>query len=252
MKIKLNYTEFRKVIRSLSVYSEKGRSDTINAKIKWSINEDIRIFGYQQPDYQTRLTAIKLNQKGSRISNRDCPDFLTEVPNIRGLGTAVGNKKITIDMEAENDYLTIHTDDFRYNVEKIRGSPDLHIVKNYLPMNDVKIQASIPISRFKKFVHNAQTGPLRLYISNDSIKFVSKNELEEDSWDITKFASTQPNNKYKEYLYDIYLLGEILKKFPQKNKIKLFVNDNLIRLQYEIGDNFGQINYYQRGRDNTT
>jgi len=220
--------------------------------VKWKIDDNVRIFGYQQPDYQTRLTVIRLNEDSVPVPCNDHPDFLIEAPTTRGMGTATGGKEMVIETEPGQDHLIIHTDDFSYNIKKSWGTRDLHIEKHYLPMDKIKITGSILKDRLQKYVQLAPSGPLRLIISNDVVKFVSKTDIEKASLDITDHVTIHSNNSSNEYLYDIHLLSEILKKLPMNKEIELFVNDDLIRLRYEIGDNLGHINYYQQGQADTS
>lgn len=245
MNIIIDFTSFRRMIRPLSVYSEKSRSGEFDPKVKWAIGEDIRIFGYQQPDYQTRLTEIRLYRKNSPVLSNDYPGILTEVPMIRGMGTATNGDKLIIKIEPGQDYQTIRTDDFRYDFEAGEGNPDMHIEEYYLPMNQIKVRATVTSNKLKNYVYLAPSGPLRLKISNDAVKFVSKTDLEKASLDITNYA-TYSENDVIEYLYDLNCLSETLKKFPRNKKIEMFANDNLIRLKYNIGDDIGHVNYYQQ------
>ena len=245
MNIKIDFTSFRRMIRPLSVYSEKSRSGDFNPKVKWAIGEDIRIFGYQQPDHQTRLTEIRLYGKNSPVLSNDYPGILTEVPMIRGMGTATDGDKLIIKIEPGQDYQTICTDNFRYDFEAGEGNPDMHIEEYYLPMNQIKVRATISSNELKKYVYLAPSGPLRLKISNDAVKFVSRTDLEKASLDITNYVTYSENDDI-EYLYDLSCLSETLKKFPSNKKIKLCANNNLIRLKYNIGDDIGHVNYYQQ------
>lgn len=119
-------------------------------------------------------------------------------------------------------------------------------------MNSIKISGSISGDIFQKFVHNVLSGPLRLKISNDMVKFVSSSHLSMGSFDITDSVTVHPNNITEEYFYDNYLLSEILDKFPRNKQIELSINEDLIRLRCTVGDNLGWINYYQRGRVDTS
>jgi len=252
MNFRLNFTPFRRMIRPLSLYLEKTRSEDPDVKVKWVIGEDIRIFGYQQPDYQTRLTDIKLNKSSTPVLNGDYPDFLTEVPTTRGMGTAIGGDEIVIEVGPGQDYLTIRTDDFRYNIRKSWETRDLHLEESYLPMKQIKIRGSVLATALQNYVRVAPSGPLRLKISNDTVKFVSKTDNDKAVLDITNYVTNYSNNEENEYLYNLYLLSEELQKFPRKDQIELFVNDKLIRFRYEIGDNLGYINYYQQGKVDTS
>jgi len=220
MIIKIDFSSFRQMIRPLSVYSEKSRSGEFNPKIKWAIGEDIRIFGYQQPDHQTRLTEIRLYRKNSAVLSNDYPGILTEVPIIRGMGTATGGDKLVIKIEPGQDYQTIRTDDFRYDFEAGEGNPDMHIEQHYLPMNQIKVRATILSNKLKNYVYLAPSGPLRLKISNDAVKFVSRTDLEKASLNITNYVAYSENDII-EYLYDLSCLSEILKKFPRNKKNRI-------------------------------
>jgi hypothetical protein len=252
MNITLNFTPFRRMIRPLSLYSEKTRSDDLDAKIKWVISEDIQIYGYHQPDYQTRLTNVRLNKKAVPELSDEYPDFRTEVPTTRGMRTATGGDEIVIEIEPGQDDLTIHTDDFRYDIEKSWGTRDLHIEKRLLPMKQIKVKGSISKDKLQNYVHFAPSSPLRLIVGNDVVKLVSNTDQVKASLDISKHVTILSNNETGEYLYNVQLLSEILRKLPGNEQIELFVNNDLIRLRYEIGDNIGHINYYQQGKVNTS
>jgi len=252
MKISLNFTPFRRLIRPLSIYSETTRSKSLDSKVKWKIDENIHIFAYQQPRYQTRLTHIKLNESCVQTANNNNFEFLTEAPNTRGLGTATGGNKIVIETEPEQDYLLIRTDNLKYHIKKSKQTHDLDIEKNYLPMDEIKISGSILKDRLQKHVHISPSGPIRLNIKSNSAEFVSKTEIEEASLDITDNVTIHSENRSYEYSYDMYLLSEVLKKYPINKKINILVNDNLINLRYVIGDNLGTINYYQQGKIDTS
>lgn len=248
MNIDLNFTPFRRIIRPLTLYSETTRSGDLDGKIKWVITDTIQMFGYQQPDYQTRLTEIRLNENSVPVVSNDYPDFLIEAPTTRGMGTATGGEKMTIEIDPKKEYLTILTDDFTYNIKKSWGTRGLDIKKHLLPMENIKIKGSISGDRFQKYVHTALSGPLRLKISNDVVKFISSTHLSKGSFDITDSVTVLSNNIAGEYSYDIHLLSEILEKFPRNKQIELSINEDLIRLRCTVGDNVGRINYYQRGR----
>lgn len=252
MNIILNFSPFRRMIRPLSLYSEKTRSKDPDRKVKWVISEDIRIFGYQQPDYQSRLTEIRLDKKSVPPLSDDYLDFRTGVPTTRGMGTATGGDKVVIEIEPERDYLTMRTDDFRYNIKKSRRTRDMYIKKHYLPMDEIKIKGSILKDTLQDYIRLAPSGPLRLKISNDVVKFVSKTDHAKASLDITNHVTIHSSNEKNEYLYDLHLLSEILKKLPSNEEVELFVNNSLIKLQYEIGDGLGHINYYQQGKIDTS
>jgi len=252
MKIYLNYTPFRRLIRPLSLYSETTRSKSIDSKVKWEISENIHVFAYQQPRYQNRLTYIRINQSCVPMTSSNNFEFLTEAPNTRGLGTATGDNKIVIETEPEQDCLLIRTDNLKYYIKKSKQTHDLDIEKNYLPMNKIKISGSILKDKLQKYVHIAPSGPIRLKIKSDSVEFVSKTEIEKASLDITDNVTIHSKNRSYEYSYDMYLLSEILKKFPKNKKIRLLINDKLINLRYVIGDNLGTINYYQQGKIDTS
>jgi len=93
MKVTLNFTPFRRMIRPLSLYSETTRSKGPDGKVTWKIGRNIRIFGYRRPDHQVRLTVITLNPE--RISGlcNNHPEFSIKAPTTRGMGTAAGGKK---------------------------------------------------------------------------------------------------------------------------------------------------------------
>lgn len=251
MNVSLNYTPFRRLIRPLSLYSETTRSKSLDGKVKWKINNNIRIFGYQQPYYQTRLTEIRLNTSCVTVSSSDNFEFLTEAPNTRGLGTATGDNKIVIETEPEQDHLLIHTDNLEYNIKKSNETSGLDIEKNYLPMNEIKMMGPILKNKLQKYINIAPSGPIRLQIKNDMVKFVSE-DIERASLDITDNVTIHSKNDRYEYLYDMHLLSEILKKLPMNKEINLCVNDDLIKFRYEIGDNLGSINYYQQGKLDTS
>lgn len=252
MKVYLTPTSFRRMIRPLTLYPEKTRSDDEEAKVKWVISDGIQIFGYKQPDYQTRLTDIRLNKNRVSVLNNCYPDFRTEIPITRGIRTVTDGEEMSITTEPEQDNIIVSTDDFSYNIKKSRGSRDMYIKKQYLPMDEIKMSGSILKNKLQKYVYLAPSGPLRLKISNNLAEFVSKKDIEKASLDITDRVTIHSNNENREYLYDMNLLSEVLPKFPNNKQIDIFVNDNLIRLRYELENNLGHINYYQQGRVNAT
>lgn len=118
-------------------------------------------------------------------------------------------------------------------------------------MDEIKMSGSILKNKLQKCVYIAPSGPLRLKISNNLVEFVSKKDHEKVSLEITDQVTIHSNNENKEYSYNMKLLSEVLPKFPN-NQIDIFVNDDLIRLRYELKNNLGHVNYYQQGRVNAT
>lgn len=127
MNIRLSYTSFRNILRPLSVYSEKSRGKGIAAKIKWVCNENVRMYGYDSPNHQTRLSIVRLDSDTLGNSSKAHYDFLTEVPVVRGLSSIARKKKINIDTEAEQPDLRISTKNFRYNIKKGSKTQDMDI-----------------------------------------------------------------------------------------------------------------------------
>jgi len=253
MKISLNYTPFRRIIRPLSLYSETTRSVSLDGKIKWAISDKLRIYGYQQPDYQSRLTVVKLNECILPALCNDYFEFTTEAPETRGMGTVTGEDTIIVDTEPEGDYITIRTDNFTYNIKKSTTCRPLSINEDYLPMENIELKGTILKNHFQNFVQIAPRGPIRLIINNDVVTFVSETERNKASFDITDrvtIDSTDRNNDY--YYYDLHLFSEILKKLPNGKQIEIAVNEDLIKFRYELEDNLGHVNYYQQGHIDTS
>jgi hypothetical protein len=192
---------------------------------------------------------VRLDEKSVPELIDEYTDIRTEVPTTRGLGTATGGDKIGIKIDPGGDDLMIHnTDDFRYNIQKSRVTRDLHIKRFYLPMKNVKLSGSISKNKLQNYIYLAPGGPLRLKIGTDIVRFVSKTDSEKASLDVTNQVTIHSSNENSVHLYDLRLLFDILKKFPNDEQIELFVNDDLIRLRYEIGNNLGYVNYYQQGK----
>lgn len=251
MKVCLNPTSFRRMIRPLTLYPENTRSDDKEPKMKWVISDGIRIFGYKQPDYQTRLTDIRLNKNSVSVLNNSYPDFRTEVPTTTGIGTVTDGDEMAIATEPEQDDIIVSSDDFSYNIQKSWGAKNMYINKRYLPMDEIKMSGSILKNKLQKCVYIAPSGPLKLKIRNNLVEFVSKKDLEKASLEITDQVTIHSKDENKEYSYNMNLLSEVLPKFPN-NQIDIFVNDDLIRLRYELKNNLGHVNYYQQGRVNAT
>lgn len=252
MKINLEFTPFRRMIRPLSIYSEKSRSEGSAPKLKWQSDNELRIFGYPSMRNRIRLSLVRLNNKSILQGNVDAPDFLTGVPEISGMGTVSDGEKVVIETRPKQDYLTMYSNDFSYNIEKVRRLGDLKFEQYYLPMEQIKISASIQASIFKKFLRLARGGPLKLKISNESVEFLSKEMLGEWSGDCLTLDITNDSNVHTEqefeYKYNIYLMFEALRKFPSKGQIELFANGDIIQLRYSLNNDLGSVSYYQRGK----
>lgn len=245
MNVILNFTPFRRMIRALSIYSEKSRSDDLDGKVIWNLGDNIRIFGYQQPDYQTRLTDIRLNKNSISTTKNNHSDFRTEVPETWGMGTVTDGGELVIKIEPGQDYLTICTDNFRYGMKKSWETKEMHINKYYLPMDQIKIKGAILKNSLQNFARISPRGPLKLQIRENKVKFVTESERLNASFDITDHVNVYSSNENIDYHFDIELLSDILKKLPKNEEIEIYVNDDLIRLRYEIGDDIGHVNYYQ-------
>lgn len=247
MNIRLDFTPFRRMMRPLLLYSAKDRSSDANVRMKWIIGEDIQIRGYHHPDGQKRLTNIRLNTKNSPVVGGDSPEFFTEIPTINRMGIATGRDNIMIVDEPGQDYIKICTDDLRYKIAKIPADEEPTIAENYIPMENIELSGSISVNKLQKIAEIAPESPLRLKIRDNTVKFVSNDEMGEMTADLTDNVMIHSNNGCEDYLYNPSLLAETLKKFPRKEEIELFVNKDVIRLRYELGDGCGQINHYQRG-----
>jgi len=149
MNIRLSYTSFRNILRPLSVYSEKSRGKGIAAKIKWVCNENVRMYGYDSPNHQTRLSIVRLDSDTLGNSSKAHYDFLTEVPVVRGLSSIARKKKINIDTEAEQPDLRISTKNFRYNIKKGSKTQDMDIKNRYLPMEQIKAKSYSIVKYFE-------------------------------------------------------------------------------------------------------
>lgn len=254
MKISLAFTPFSRMFRPLSIYSEQSRAEGPATKVKWKVDDGIRIFGYDHSNFQTRLSVIRLDGKRFCEPLERHPDFSTEIPRIRGLSTATGGNDIQIETEPGQKHLTIGTDDFSYNIGKSLSAQHMGIRQHYLPMENLTLRGAISSSILKKYFHMARTkslrlkGPLRLKISDADVKFVTKGDDEKSVLNLTDNVTLYSNREKIEYTYELRLLVNIFKKLPSKERIELFANDDLIRFRFELGDNLGYVNYYQRGK----
>jgi hypothetical protein len=250
MIIKFEFTPFRRMMRPLSLYSAKNRSDDPNARLKWEVSEDIRILGYQQPDYQTRLTEIRLYRNNLPALSDDDHEFLTVLPTISGLGVVAGGDDIMIETEPGKNFLTLSANNFTYNCDKITNiqKERPQIKRYYLPMKNIKIRGSISTKKLQKLAYISPCGPLRLKICDNKVKFISNGERDRAFLDLTNDVTVNSDNINNDFLYDPYLITETLQKFPSNEQIELTVNENLIRFRYELGNRRGHINHYQRGK----
>jgi len=63
------------------------------------------------------------------VLNNGYPDFRTEIPITRGIGTVTDGNEMTIATEPEQDNVVVSTDDFNYNIKKV-GDQEICILKN--------------------------------------------------------------------------------------------------------------------------
>ncbi len=248
MEIKLTSTPLRRILKALSVYIEKNRADGITGNVKWEIKETIRIFGYQQPKPQIRLCVIQLNENRCSRLHENRRDFLTDVPSERGIKTAFAGGDILVTADSESDYFTIQNSKLDYNNKRIAGVPKMELRQRYLPMRQCKIKGDIPLRKLWRFFKLAPAGPVRLRIREDMTRFVSDADKNKCCLDLTEDVDTYLDNENFEYVYSLCLLREMMRKFPRDKQVKLFVNNDLIKLQYKLEDNVGHINYYQMSK----
>lgn len=253
MNISMNFTSFRRIIRPLAIYSERNRAENPATKVNWMIDESVQLVGYQSPKYQNRLSVIQFHGGGLSGDDYNYRDFSTKVPTTRGLGTATGGREFSIRTKPGQDGVLICSEDFTYKFKKYWNVKDMELSQHYLPMKQIKVCGTLSSMRLKKYIDIAPGGPLRLKIGkNNSIKFVTEGDTDKAFYDLTPHVTVCSDNRGIEYIFNFYLLSEIIEKFPIKKKIKLAVNDDLIRLRYDVGDDLATVSYYQRARIETS
>lgn len=246
MTTKLDLTSYRRMIRPLSVYSEMSRAEGIAGHIKWEIGEDIRLYGQDSPAIPTRLSVVRLNANVATGGNH--PDILTEVPKTRGLGASTDGRDVRIKINPEKDHITIQSDTLRYHMSKSIGAPDIVLKQQYLPMNDIKLKASIPSDTLRNYFQLAPSGPLTLKISEHTVKFVTKGVTTKAIFDLTRYLTSSPDREETEQVYNLYPLTEVICKFPSVGEIELLINENLIGFRYCFSNNVGSLHHYQRSK----
>lgn len=248
MRIELGVTSIRRIFRALSVYAEKNRAADPTVTVKWETKESLRIFGYDRPEAQVRLCEIRLDKSHCSDLGRNHPDFSTDIPNITGLVTAFDRKNTLITTKPEVDYLTIQDGSLNYNIEKVTGAPEMELRRHYLPIEKKTISGSIPLRKLWAFSKTAPAGPIKLRIRDGTVKLFSSGDTDKCRLDVTCDVSIHPEGEIPEYTYDLGLLRHIMERLPIYGQIELIVNEDLLKLRYELDDNIGYINYYQRSK----
>jgi len=246
MKVNLSYMSFRYLTQLLSIYSEKSRSDDSAFKTKWQTDERLQIFGYQSPYKQLRLSVIRVDDTHLDDINSDSRGFVTVVPTKRGLATATDRSDLTIVTEPAYDHVEIRTGNLSYHINKSSTQPEMSLVENFLPMERVKLRGSVDSSMLQKYVNLAPAGPLKLEITNETVRFISS-KSDRAVLDITDTTTVSLNNVDTQYKYGLRLISKAVKKFPSNKEIELYVNEDLIRFRCTLSDSI-ELNYYQRGR----
>lgn len=248
MIISLDYTPFRRMIRPLSIYSEKSRSSGTAPKIKWEVDENIRLYAYHAPNALSRLSVVRLNKKSFCPLNESYHNFLTETLPTRGLGSISGGDKIAIETNPGQDDLTVRVKGCIFNFDKERQTQDIKFKKYLLPMEQAQVRGKIPLNKLHNFLVLAPGGPLQLKIRNGTVKLVAEDMDNRAYFDITEYIVQYPDEDDIAYLYDLYIMLNIMRKFPWNGEIELLINGDLMRLRYELGDGLGHVSYFQRGK----
>lgn len=249
MNICVDFTEFRRMFLPLSVYQEKSRDKEIAAKVNWIFGGEFKLYGYDSPISQHRISIIHLNKSKFRGLNESHSSFSTKVPIKRSLGKIVDGNDIKIDTRPKKSKLRISTDNFTYNIAKQNITQRMEIERTYLPMKQIKAEATTSSDKLKKLVEHAPCGPLQLKIGDDNLKLFAEGHEEKISYDIPNSnVITCSTERVFNYTYDLGMFSRSIKRFPRNTKVIIILNDDLIKLQYKIGNDIGSVNYYQRCR----
>jgi hypothetical protein len=233
-------------MRPLSIYSEQTRNEGIAAEIKWELGENIRVYGYHSPYHQIRLSIIQLNN--NTVERENHPDFSTEVPKTRGLGTDTDGQELVITTNPRQHRMTIRNGDIAYNTVMSTGGEDMQLRQQYLPMEEIKLREHITSTKLQAYFQLAPTGPLKLKIDNNGARFITNATDEKATLHITNCPTFCPSHEESVYEYNLFSISEVIKKFPSKGEIEVIIDENLIGFQHTFSNNIGSIRHYERSK----
>lgn len=245
----MNTTPYRHLFRPMQVYRSKTTREHKPApEIRWIVGEDVRIIGFDEFEYQTRLSIARLDGEDCNIINNKNTEFFTEVPSISQLDSILNDTEVIVDPEVSSSCLMIYAENFQYQLKKIPGSEILEFREQYLPIDQPTPEGSILSSELYHLISQSPGELLRVKVMNETIEFVSRTIDEKIRYGPIDTGTVSSEIINFECSFDMDLLSETISKFPKHKPIQFFITEEFIRFRYELGE-VGYLNYYQRAKN---